>query len=114
MKVVNNELGKSQLECTSSKARRRQGRGDNGFLTPNTGFCFPSHCTVVRNSTSCVRDSLPKKYEMKEIVCEKCLEGRVKVRPVVESRNICRNKRSGQNRDSLYPKMLERYQFCTF
>ncbi len=81
MKVVNSELGSPTLSCSSSKISE----GSNQF-------CFPSECRVVTNSTSCVRDRLPTKFEMKEVVCEKCVEGRVKIRPVVETRNICRKK----------------------
>ncbi len=39
-----------------------------------------------------MRDRLPRPYELKEVVCERCLEGRVKVRPVVEQRRVCRRK----------------------
>ncbi len=80
MKVVNSEIGHSRVDCSYRKE-------DNGG-----GFCYPSNdgCHVVKNETSCFRDQLPKKLELKEVVCEKCVEGRIKVRPVVEIRNVCR------------------------
>ena len=106
MKVMNSELGRTQMDCTSSmkshSRRNRQGRkegggsgggGGDGGDGDDGGFCFSSRCVVTANDTSCVRDRLPVRYELKEVVCEKCVEGRVKVRPVVETRNVCRTKR---------------------
>ncbi len=47
---------------------------------------------MTSNRTECVSDSTPEIFELKEVICEKCLDERVKVRPVVEEREVCRNK----------------------
>ena len=69
MKVVNTEIGNSDLQCTSTMST-----GDN-----SNDVCVPAHCTVEDDGTNCVRDSLPKEFTLKETVCEKCREGRAKV-----------------------------------
>lgn len=79
MKVINNEVSSApKLQCQEKIA--------------DEDYCHPSHCRVVTNKTRCVTDSLPKMVQLKEIVCEKCVEGRVKLRPVVETRRVCRDK----------------------
>jgi len=85
VRVVNSELGTPQMECSSSKVMMEDG-DKKGFV------CKAANCRVASNETVCMRDELPTKFEMKETVCEKCVEGRVKLRPVVETRNVCRNK----------------------
>ncbi|TRY73979.1 hypothetical protein TCAL_15777 [Tigriopus californicus] len=79
MKVINSEVSSApKLHCQEKMA--------------DEDYCHPSHCRVVTNKTRCVTDSLPKMVQLKEIVCEKCMEGRVKLRPVVETRRVCRDK----------------------
>jgi hypothetical protein len=57
-----------------------------------SAYCHPSHCHVTSNKTMCVSDETPEMFSLKEVVCEKCLEERVKIRPVVEEKKICRNR----------------------
>ena len=55
------------------------------------GFCHPPHCRVTSNRTNCVTDHTPETFDLRETVCERCVDERVKVRPVVEERTVCRD-----------------------
>ena len=58
------------------------------------GFCHPSNCRVTSNRTNCVTDHTPEMFDLRETVCERCVDERVKVRPVVEERTVCRDERA--------------------
>ena len=51
---------------------------------------------MTSNRTDCVSDSMPEMFDLKETVCERCVDERVKVRPVVEERTVCRNEQCCQ------------------
>ena len=65
----------------------------NSRATFPLAFCHPTNCHVISNRTNCVSDTTGEIFNLKETVCEKCLEERIKVRPVVEERLVCRNKK---------------------
>ena len=49
---------------------------------------------MTSNRTNCVTDHTPETFELRETVCERCVDERVKVRPVVEERTVCRDERT--------------------
>ena len=46
---------------------------------------------MTSNRTNCVTDHTPETFDLRETVCERCVDERVKVRPVVEERTVCRD-----------------------
>lgn len=50
-----------------------------------------SRCAVVSLEQECVRDSIPTDVDLKETVCEKCVQGRRSVRPFLEETDVCRS-----------------------
>ena len=85
MKIVSSEIGRARLVCNTL-----QGEGGDD---DEQQFCFDdSECRLIKNETNCLSDRIPKRFELKDVVCEKCVEGRAKIRPVVESREICQLK----------------------
>ena len=49
---------------------------------------------MTSNRTNCVTDHTPEIFDLRETVCERCVDERVKVRPVVEERTVCRDGRA--------------------
>ena len=51
---------------------------------------------MTSNRTNCVSDIMPEIFDLRETVCERCVDERVKVRPVVEERTVCREEQCCQ------------------
>ena len=46
-------------------------------------ICIPSNCQLATNETHCLTTELPVKLELEDFECEKCVDGRTKLRPVL-------------------------------
>lgn len=52
--------------------------------------CSNSTCPIDGLHQECHQDIVPTKFELKETTCEQCVDGRRKLRPVLEEADICR------------------------
>lgn len=75
-KVISVEAVHDKLECADRE------------MPP---ICHPAHCWLKSNETNCIQGSIPTQLDLKEVVCEKCVQGRTKVRPTLEEKEVCRN-----------------------
>ena len=74
-KVITTEIASSKdLECSEKVSRE----------------CVNNTCLIGSLHQECHRDIVPTKFELKETACEQCVNGRQKVRPILEEADVCR------------------------
>ena len=77
-KIISTEAAtQKNLECTEKK------------LPP---ICIdPKKCQLMSEEFKCVQDTVPTSIDLKETICDKCVEGRKSFRPVLETIEVCRD-----------------------
>eukprot|EP00092_Neocalanus_flemingeri_P008163 GFUD01008803.1.p1 GENE.GFUD01008803.1~~GFUD01008803.1.p1 ORF type:complete len:1002 (+),score=221.94 GFUD01008803.1:543-3548(+) len=54
-------------------------------------LCIPENCWLKNNNTDCLTTDIPTEVRLEDQVCEICLEGRTKLRPVLVQEEDCDN-----------------------
>lgn len=76
-KIISTEVAEGEIECREKKLNL---------------ICHSPSCTLATTDQVCVKGFLPMIVELKETVCDQCVHGRNKVRPVLEEAEVCRSK----------------------
>ena len=63
-------------------------RNERIFTEP---LCLPSNCRLKSNTTDCLTTDLEKEIKLEDQTCEKCQDGRTKLRPVIVQKEVCNN-----------------------
>ena len=65
---------------------------DCSVKTQDKVCTYTPGCKLADNDQICIKDKVPTTISLKETTCDKCVEGRTKIRPIVTVQEVCRQK----------------------